>query len=71
VWEFFSDDAIERCQRVDKALVAEMYTTGTSIRKVQKIAEKTGVQRLSKDQMSAIVESLDADGARLLFQVVS
>ena len=43
------------------AAVAEMYATGTSTRKVQRAAEKMGVSRLSKDQVSAIASSLDAD----------
>lgn len=43
------------------AAVAEMYVTGTSTRKVQRVAEKMGVSRLSKDQVSAIASSLDAD----------
>ena len=54
---FFPDDVIERYQRVDRALVAavsEMYATGTSARRVQRVAEKMGVSRLSKDQVSAI-----------------
>ena len=53
---------IERHRRVDRALVAavaEMYATGTSTRKVQRVAEKIGVSRLSKDQVSAIASSLD------------
>ena len=61
---FFPDDVIERYQRVDRALVAavaEMYVTGTSTRKVQRIAEKMGVSRLSRDQVSSIASSLDAD----------
>lgn len=61
---FFPNDAIERCQRVDRALVtavAEMYATGTSTRKVQRVAEKMGVSRPSKDQASAIASSLDTD----------
>lgn len=61
---FFPDDVIERYQRVDRALVAavaEMYATGTSTRKVQRVAEKMGASRLSKDQVSAIAASLDAD----------
>ena len=61
---FFPDDVIERYQRVDRALVAavaEMYATGTSTRKVQRIAEKMGVSRLSKDQVGSIASSLDAD----------
>lgn len=40
---FFPEDVLERYQRVDRALVAavaEMYATGTSTRKVQRIAEK-------------------------------
>ena len=54
---------IERYQRADRALVAavaEMYATGTSTRKLQRVAEKMGVSRLSKDQVSAIASSLDA-----------
>lgn len=61
---FFPDDVIERYQRADRALVAavaEMHSTGTSTRKVQRVAEKMGVSRLSKDQVSAIASSLDAD----------
>lgn len=61
---FFPDDVIERHRRADRALVAavaEMYATGTSTRKVQRVAEKMGVSRLSKDQVSAIASSLDAD----------
>ena len=59
---FFPDDVIDRHRRVDRALVAavaEMYATGTSTRKVQRVAEKIGVSRLSKDQVSAIASSLD------------
>ena len=60
----FPEDVLERHRRVDRALVAamaEMYATGASTRKVQKVAEKMGVSRLSKDQASAIASSLDAD----------
>ncbi|MCC6103029.1 MAG: IS256 family transposase [Olegusella sp.] len=66
---FFPEDVIERYQRADRALVAavaEMYSTGTSTRKVQRIAEKLGVDRLSKDQVSSIAQSLDADVEELL-----
>ena len=59
---FFPDDVIERYQRVDRAIVAavsEMYATGTSTRKVQKVAAAMGIERLSKDQVSAI-----CDGSR-------
>ncbi len=66
---FFPDDVIERYQRVDRALVAtvaEMYATGTSTRKVQRVAERMGVTRLSKDQAGSIARSLDADVEELL-----
>ena len=49
---FFPEDVVERYQRVNRAVVsavAEMYATGTSTRKVQRIAEKLGISRLSKD----------------------
>ena len=65
---FFPEDVVERYQRVDRAVVsavAEMYATGTSTRKVQRIAEKLGISRLSKDQVSAIAKDLDADIAEL------
>lgn len=49
---------------MDRALVAavaEMYATGTSTRKVQRVARQMGIDRLSKDQVSAIARDLDAD----------
>ena len=66
---FFPEDVVERYQRVDRAVVsavAEMYATGASTRKVQRIAEKLGISRLSKDQVSAIAKDLDADVAELM-----
>lgn len=61
---FFPDDILERYQRTDRALiaaVAEMHETGTSTRKVQRIAGKMGIGRPSKDQVSSMARSLDAD----------
>ena len=66
---FFPEDVLERYQRVDRAVVAavaEMYATGTSTRKVQRVAEKLGIHKLSKDQVSAIARNLDEDVAELL-----
>ena len=66
---FFPDDILERWQRTDRALmaaVAEMHETGTSTRKVQRIAERMGTGRLSKDQASSMARSLDADVEELL-----
>lgn len=54
---FFPEDVLTRSQRVDGALVAavaETCTTGTSTRKVQKIAQKLGIDRLSRGQVSAM-----------------
>ena len=65
---FFPGDVIERCRRVGRALVAavaETCATGASTRKVRRVAEKMGVSRLSKDQVSAIAPSLDADAGEL------
>lgn len=66
---FFPEDVVERYQRVDRAVVAavaETYATGTSTRKVQRVAEKLGISRLSKDRVSAIAQNLDADADELL-----
>lgn len=59
---FFPNDVIERHRCVNRALViavAEMYANGTSTRKVHRAAEKMGVSRLSKDQVSTIASGLD------------
>ena len=48
---FFPEDVIERCQRVNQAYVSavtETYATGTSVHKIQWIAEKMEVSRLSR-----------------------
>ncbi len=66
---FFPDDVLERHQRVDRAIVAavsEMCATGTSARKVQKVAAAMGIERLSKDQVSAICEHLDSEVEELV-----
>lgn len=66
---FFPEDVVERYQRVDRAVVAavaETYATSTSTRKVQRVAEKLGISRLSKDRVSAIAQNLDADADELL-----
>lgn len=48
------------------AAVSEMYATGTSTRKVQKVAAAMGIERLSKDQVSAICEHLDSEVEELV-----
>lgn len=64
IGSLFTEGKLERYQRVDRALVAvvaEMLATGTSTRKMQSVAEKTDVRGLSKDKVSVIASSLDAD----------
>lgn len=53
---FFPDDVIERYQRADRALVAavaEMYATGTSTRKVRRVAEKMVPSRFFRKLIEA------------------
>lgn len=61
---YFPTDLFERWSRTDRALaaaVAEMYVTGTSTRKVEKVAERFGVSSLSKDQVSRICAVIDGE----------
>lgn len=54
--------------RVDHAVicaVAEMYALGVSTRKVGKVLERMGADRLSKDAVSRICAALDAEVAEL------
>ena len=65
---YFPDGILERYSRVDKAVaaaVAEMYATGVSTRKVERVAAKLGIERLSASQVSRICERLDAEVAEL------
>ena len=55
---FFPEDVLERHRRVDGALVAavaEMYAAGTGTRKVQRIAEKMGIERPGRDRVLALI----------------
>jgi transposase-like protein len=68
VGSFFPDDVIGHCQRVDRAIaaaVSEIHATGTSTRKVQKVARAMGIGRLSEDQVSAIVGHLGSEVGEL------
>ena len=65
---FFPEDVLEHHRRVDRALVAEvaeMCATGTSTRKVQRVAEKMGIGRLGRGRVGTIAVSLDAEIADL------
>lgn len=59
---------IERSRRAGRAIVAaasEMRAAGTSTRKVQKIAAAMGIERPSKDRVSAIVGHLGSEVVEL------
>ena len=61
---YFPTGLLERYSRTERALaaaVAEMYVTGTSTRKVEKVAAKFGVESLSKDQVSRLCAVIDGE----------
>lgn len=65
---YFPEGLIERYSRADRAVaaaVAESWANGVSTRKMERIAQKMGIERLSKDQVSAMCRSLDAGVAEL------
>lgn len=70
---FFPDDLMRRYGRADGALlvpVAETCATGTSTRKVGGIMEELGISHLSKDQVSSMVRTIDADVEELMSRSV-
>lgn len=62
---YFPEGLIEMCPRADRA-VAKSRANGVSTRKMEQIARKIGIERLSKDQISAMSRSLDAGVAELV-----
>ena len=61
---YFPTGLLERYSRTERALaaaVAEMYVTGTSTRKVERVAAKFGVGSLSKDQVSRLCAVIDGE----------
>lgn len=64
----FPEGIIERYSRAGRAVapaVAESWANGVSTRKMERIARKVGIKRLSKDQVSAMCRSLDAEVGEL------
>ena len=60
----FPTGLLERYSRTDRALaaaVAETCVTGTSTRKVERVAAKFGVESLSKDQVSRLCAVIDGE----------
>lgn len=65
---YFPDDMVNRYSRTDRAVVAaisEMYATGVSTRKIEKVAAKLGVDKMSASQVSRICAVLDEEVAAL------
>lgn len=65
---YFPEDLIVRYSRVDRAVIAavsEMVTSGVSTRKVERVAQTMGIDRMSSSQVSRICETLDATVADL------
>ena len=60
----FPEGMLERCSRADKA-VAEMHANGVSTRKVERIAQRMRIDRLSSSQAGRICKRLDAEVAAL------
>ena len=61
---YFPEGVIERCSRADRAgaaAAAESWANGVSTRKMERIARKMGMERLSRDQVGAMRGSLDAE----------
>lgn len=59
---YLPEDPIERYSRVDRAVIAgvsEMVTNGVSTRKVKRVAQTMGIDRMSARQVSRICSSQD------------
>ena len=74
---YFPEDLIERYSRTDQAVigaVSEMVANGVSTRKVERVAERMGISRMSASQVSRICSSLDevvSDLQQRLFEDVT
>lgn len=65
---YFPEDLIERYSRADRAVIAavsEMVTNGVSTRKVKRVAQSMGIDRMSASQVSRMCSSLDESVADL------
>lgn len=61
---YFPEGVIERYSRTDRAAaaaVAESWANGVSTGKMERIARKMGMERLSRDRVGAMCRSLDAE----------
>ena len=61
---YFPEEMLTRWSRVDvsvAALVREMYVSGVSTRKVERVAERLGISSLSSSEVSRLCGELDAE----------
>lgn len=61
---YFPEEMLTRWSRVDvsvAALVQEMYVSGVSTRKVERVAEKLGISSLSSSEVSRLCQELDLE----------
>lgn len=66
---YFPENIFSRWARIDRAVicaVAEMYVSGTSTRKIEKVAKSFGIESISKDQVSKLCSILDKDTHKFL-----
>ena len=59
---YFPDWLLERRRRAEQALVsviADAYLAGVSTRRVEKLVQQLGIDRMSKSQVSRLAQSLD------------
>lgn len=59
---YFPEGMLERWSRVDvsvAAIVREMYVSGVSTRKVERVAERLGISSLSSSEVSRLCDGLD------------
>lgn len=65
---YYPEDLLTRWSRTDRAVaaaVAEMFASGVSTRKVERVARAMGIERMSASQVSRICESLDETVAEM------
>ncbi|MDD6565698.1 MAG: IS256 family transposase [Parafannyhessea umbonata] len=65
---YFPDDIVQRWSRTDTALasaICDMWVSGVSTRKVERVAAEMGVERMSRGRVSRLCASLDEEVSEL------
>lgn len=66
---YFPDDIVQRWSRTDTALasaICDMWVSGVSTRKVERVAAEMGVERMSRGRVSRLCASLDEEVSELM-----